>query len=294
MILRRSNIDLKHTDTLDRGAGTFPGSPFLDMSRPGSPSHFNTSSSAQRPPWCPPPQKKFTVKGVDVSYGGRALGPGSYDNLSSPWVRQPSRRSAMYASTSPRAKKHASRTLTSDIQPMSLDTLRKSLPSDGTGGGAGVRWSGSPRKTGATSHSSPPCEGQLKQTDPYLNSIASETAAPPPEPDDWRSRSEAGKTAASARAPRNYRRSHASSFDPARAQRPSPRPTTASGVGPGTYNLPKALGARKHDGPHSWGRKAISPAFVSPRNSRAARNGNDSIYEITKMIKQPFGGDWVF
>ena len=138
MILRRSNIDLKHTDTLDRGAGTFPGSPFLDMSRPGSPSHFNTSSSAQRPPWCPPPQKKFTVKGVDVSYGGRALGPGSYDNLSSPWVRQPSRRSAIYASTSPRAKKHAARTLTSDIQPMSLDTLRKSLPSDGTGGGAGI------------------------------------------------------------------------------------------------------------------------------------------------------------
>ena len=64
------------------------------------------SVSPQRPPPCEPIPKVMSVQSVPVSYGGRVLGPYTYD-MSQPWITDPDRKNGTFTSTSPRLRKTA-------------------------------------------------------------------------------------------------------------------------------------------------------------------------------------------
>jgi hypothetical protein len=271
MILRRSNVDIllsDDMDTLHRGPKSNPGNPYLDLSRPASPTHLFMSGSRQRPPWVTPQVKTYEVHGRQITHGGKELGPGAYDT-DKPWVHEPQRRSTIFASNSPRLTRAGKAALTANIEGPSPHIWTQQSARAATPG-----WGTSPRITSKTSIL---FEGQQRQADPHSRSIAERTARPPV-----------------VDSPRRSPRLYVPCFERAQPQRPaesgtrvSPqiRCTTTPAVGPGTYELPMGIGARARAHP-GW--RKTSPAFAPPSSSREARGPNP----LTRYINQPFGGEY--
>ena len=111
MDIRRSNHDLTYTDSLYRKPVTAAQAPFLDRERPLSPGHIFKTQSEQRP--MPELARRtnphvFVVHASPLSYGGRELGPGTYEashDLKISSVHDPDHKSSGFSSTMPRLSK---------------------------------------------------------------------------------------------------------------------------------------------------------------------------------------------
>ena len=247
LLVRRDGIlDLSAPTTeLHRTPSTGPIAPYLDAGRPRSPGHIFKSASSQRPPLCEVKPKIYRCIRADgrrfkVNAGGRNIGPASYNTPRPTWIHEPSQPHSSFANTT--AQRHT------PIPPLSADmeALPTELPAE-------VRMSvsaTSPLKGGARWGKHPRLPSP-RPRDPGLDRSL--------EPDN---RSVATAVVSS---PRKYA-TLSSQFE----RFPDPRPTTPSIIGPGCYDG-RPVGMKSSSRTVSAVTGTTSPAFLSPRHSKAAR-----------------------
>lgn len=254
-------MELRRDGVLDQPLSTDLTTDFSNANRrPLTCRSVFDSSTPQRLPPCPlPPPRTLYVQSVPISYGGRTLGPTTYDVGRTGWVTDPKRKASQFASRGPRlhqpepplSAKH-------DFLSSGVDTLTRvskhAMPLS-----RATAFTTTPREPVPL----PRDEGQEAVLDPQVGSIAARVTA----------------------SSHSYR----SSFRSGQERLCVHKTTTARELGPGAYDTSRHVGTLGR--PLLRSQSTESAVFRAPKHSKAALRPLASHSKLP--VYEAYGGEWL-